>query len=609
MRWWMGVAEGFHARRAVLAVDEAALPRLSVTWVDPSSPEDGVRALGPAAADAADPRQPVGRTFYISEAQCKTLADALRAEGVFGRERLPGHARLGRAKHVLDVSFGVEGKRFETSADPAEPWMQHVAAAIEDLARGSRWQLFHDRAKVGTQRAFWEAEHAWWDQPHTALERALREKEGVLACLESSDPSQRAEPLQELARLYDVTGVPAAADFPRLLALLAAERTAGDRASLVTSLALRAARGTAQDGGIAPELSAELQSALVVALGPAAESELERVLEAGGASGAVDAAHATEPVVRRAAARILAKRSDDAAHAELLRMIDDSDAGVEVEAIDALGAARVESARNEIFVRARLGAGTVRAAALRAVGRLGGDGAREALMLGLAEKDEAIQQAAVSGLAELRDPQSASLLVSIFARGAGTPLFEPARKGLFDLGQDAVPELLRLTASSAPATCREAALVLAREDVPRAAPVLMRILTDDPSDSAVAAELAVLTCVDERGQSDPASAWWSWWDLVVHDDSLAWLLGAAEGEGLSAPPAAAFAGKGTRAAADFLVDLLGVPKAHLQERARRELSRLLGRELQDPPAKPAALAAWRADLRAEVERVFGESSG
>ena len=49
----------------------------------------------------------------------------------------------------------------------------------------------------------------------------------------------------------------------------------------------------------------------------------------------------------------------------------------------------------------------------------------------------------------------------------------------------------------------------------------MSILTETPDDPRLAKELAILTCVDYRASEDPAVAWWGWWDMVVHDDSLA----------------------------------------------------------------------------------------
>ena len=612
-RWWAGAAEGFHARRAVLAVEPQDVPALSVALVDPSAPGTGVRLSGPRAAEEAHPQLFPGERYHLSHAQCEELLLVLRAEGVLGLERLPSGGAPGLPSRVLDVVLGPQGKRFEARGASLEPWLARVAGAVEELARRNRWQAFHDLERYPDRRAFWEEEHAWWDEPHDELERALRRKQHVLACLETSETAARLAPLEELARLYDVAGVPAPEDLGPLLALLREERDAGPRLSVLTGLALRSSAGP--DGLLPAPAAAELLAVLAGGLGRAAEEDLVRVLGASGEEAVLQAARGADPLLRAVSARVLASlpgapdAPGEAARAELLRLFADPVPSVELEAVRAAGEARLEAARGELLARARLGRGEVRAEALRALGRLGGDEAREVLVLALAESEPAIQRAALDGLAELGDPRTAHLLASVFARGPGSPLFETARAALLALGDAAVPALSRLSLSPATETRREAALLLARQGVAEAASTLLRILTEDPLDATVAAELAVLSGVDHRGEDDPAEAWWSWWDLVVHDDALAWILGAAEAEGLRAPPRAVFDGPPTEEAALFFLELLELPALHLQERARRELSRLLGRELGEPPARGAARAAWLEGLREDVRRELGGKPG
>ena len=90
----------------------------------------------------------------------------------------------------------------------------------------------------------------------------------------------------------------------------------------------------------------------------------------------------------------------------------------------------------------------------------------------------------------------------------------------------------------------------------------------------------MLTGVDFRNEPDPAGAWWTWWDGVVHDDALSWFLSALARAGLSPPPRDAFEGAGRPEARLLLCDALARPEPQLVERARRELARMLGR---DPP--------------------------
>ena len=151
---------------------------------------------------------------------------------------------------------------------------------------------------------------------------------------------------------------------------------------------------------------------------------------------------------------------------------------------------------------------------------------------------------------------------------------------------------------------REAALLLSRQAVPEAAPVLLQLLADDGQDARVAAELCVLSGVDLRAEPDPAVAWWDWWNGVVHDDATAWFLGALAREGRDVPPAASIADEGSAEGAVFLLGVLNDGATHQAERARRELSRLLGRELSVPPSAGSERTAWLAELSDEIARRY-----
>jgi hypothetical protein len=136
--------------------------------------------------------------------------------------------------------------------------------------------------------------------------------------------------------------------------------------------------------------------------------------------------------------------------------------------------------------------------------------------------------------------------------------------------------------------------------VPDAAPILIRLLQADASDARVAGELSVLTCYDARDEADRAQAWMHWWATVVRDDALAWFRAACEREGLAPPPAADFADGGTVAARLFLVDRMAAQENHVVERARRELGRMLDRDLGALPTRGPMRVVYLEDLRARV---------
>ena len=142
-------------------------------------------------------------------------------------------------------------------------------------------------------------------------------------------------------------------------------------------------------------------------------------------------------------------------------------------------------------------------------------GARDAMMAALGAEDASLQRAAVEGLAALRDPLTAALLTSFVRRGPGTPHYTPARAGLLALGRESWPELRQLARSDRIEARREAGLLLAEQGAAEAATTLIEVLLTDPSDTRVAHELAVLTCVDLREGSEPGRAWAAWWEHEI----------------------------------------------------------------------------------------------
>ena len=93
------------------------------------------------------------------------------------------------------------------------------------------------------------------------------------------------------------------------------------------------------------------------------------------------------------------------------------------------------------------------------------------------------------------------------------------------IGEPAWDGLLVLARSRTSGAAEPAALLLARQGVPQVTSVLMTMLTEDPSNPALAAELAILTGRDFRDQPDPAGSWWAWSDGVVGGDSIDWFVG------------------------------------------------------------------------------------
>ena len=501
-RWWSTAAPHFRARRAVIELGPGEGLELVASLGMPT----GELVLAGPAAKVDESR--LGRTvYYLTPGACMQLVGRIESLGVLGSERLPGRLDSGTAvARSLDVSFGDQGKHFELSPGPAPAWFEEIAEALGERAAESRWQDFRDAARYPTRRAYFEAEAAAWEATPAGSARERRLATAILAALAPARGERRDAGVRELARTYANPGVPAASDFRPLLELLRDEDTYGWRARALADAALASARAAGGAGvPVDASLASELLTSLVGRFGVDANEDTARVLAAAGPQAVRDAAASRDAALRAVAVAALVEQGAPEDLELATGMLADPEPAVEIAALHALAQGRIESARNEILLRARVAPPEVRAQALVAAGELGGEGVLDVLTVALGEGDPALQPAAVEGMAVLADPRSTSLLVSIFVRGPSGPAFESARRGLLEIGPSAWPELLRVAASPARVARREAALLLSEQGVAEAASTMMTILTDNPADARVAAELAVLTGVDLRTSPIPRS--------------------------------------------------------------------------------------------------------
>jgi HEAT repeat protein len=663
VEWWLAAREGFFARRACIEVEPADVGRVTVRFQSRGDDAQAFALLGPAQAGTTEASRLTGEVFYLTPEEARDLVAVFEREGVFGPEKLPGvRGARGPGERTLDVAVSGRGKSFTFGASASEPWFERAVAAARSLREKNGWQRYPDPSKHASSFALWQEESAWWSAEHTSAERALRLKALILAAVPSAKAGARDSAVDELARLYAEEHVARAADFTPISRLLADEPFYSEHTHKLVGLAIEAAReagtkpngapsapsdaGDASDATAAtdpnaasdassrtasmpPELGRDLINLLYGKFHAQAGRDLAQIARACGSSFARELAHDERPLLRAVAAAALSapgasaeagqidhvvgaaddataasarRRPDDADLAVLMKLLEDKDHDVEVAAIQALGENRIEAARTELLVRARLGTAAVRVAALQAIGKLGGDLVLDALVVGASDSDLQVRVAAAKGLASLADPTSTQLLVSMLSEGRDAAVFEPVRAALAKIGKSAWPELLRAAHTPGNHARREAAFLLSEQGLPEAASVLMTMLTTTPADAEIARELSVLTCVDMRGQPDPPAAWWNWWDSVVHDDSMAWFLGALERAAFPPPGRDSIEGRGNAQGRAFLVAVMARPEAHLVERARRELSRILGRDLGEIPPRGTQRDAWLATLRESLQR-------
>ena len=630
IEWWVQSREGFFARRAWLEVRPQDVGRICIRYTEEGTQTREFSLIGPenesSMEPGAAPGRPAGAEIVRLDAnQARDLVAAIEREGLLGPEKLPGmRGSRGGEERTLQILVGNRGKSFSFGARASDPWFERTVALARDLLDRNRWQRYRDPARHVSTQELWNDQSAWWAEEHTEVERALRMKLLVLAALPSRSGADRDAGISELERIYAMPQGAEPADFEALTKLLGTEPFWAERSRRLLDLCLRSARATSAIGeegtpapppGAAREIPIERGRALVdlvVEKFPTAPAEeLARIFSACGTALAQTMASDARVPIREAAASALFARPAGAppdalpeaspeALAILVRLLGDPVPSVEVAAIQALGEHRVDSVRTELIVRARLGVPEVRAAALRAIGRLRGEFVLDALSLAVADHDPAIRLAAAEGLAELADPGSVSLLIELLGDGEGTPTAGPARAGLEALGPAAHEALLRVVHSQSHPGRREAALILARQCVPDCASALIGMLSATPRDEHLASELCVLTATDLRGERDPAGAWWSWWDGVVHDDATAWFLAGLARVGANPPTKADLADSGTRAGRLSMLEVLARREPHLVERARRELSRMLGRDVGQLPPRGEARDAWIAQLRDSI---------
>ena len=606
--WWAGNRTDFQALRAVLPLAADDHAGLEVRWFDPVG-GTSFRLLGSLAPAGAEPY--AGRTLRLVPDQSRALYDVLAGAELFGAARLPG--LLGLPSGVeprLELRHGRQAKTFRFGAGAVAPWRTGVVAALLDLEQDAAWQLYpgpeYGLSEAGRE-AFFRAESPWWAAPRTPAEEAARLAGLVLDHMAQLAPELRDTPLERLLDLDAEHGVVGPEHFDALARLLADEAFLGRRGRTLLDLCLAAGADPALGGGLSVDRAGALIDLLYVSGDALRLEPMTLVYERAPRPLLLEAALDPRPGIRAVAAAVLARElpaPDDEAMALLGALLADEALEVEAAAVLSVSAARLTAFREEVFLRARVGDPLVRVAALQGVSRLGGEGALDVLREAALESEPMVRSAAAEALADLADPRSATLLTQMFAAGERGPFYTSARRGLLAIGEPAWDGLLTMARSRTSPAREVAALLLAEQGVPEVASVLMTMLTNDPSNADVAAELAMLTGRDFRDQPDPAGAWWAWSDGIgASGDALDWFAAALNAEmdaglapdlvegGVYLDPAALRAG--TREGAAGLVRLLRVgAEAHREERALRELERILDRDLGAVPPRGALRVTW-----------------
>ncbi len=605
--WWIGAREGFHSRRAELTIDPSEIGAVTVRCDLSGDMPETFALVGPDAAEHAESLITYGEIVYLNKAEISDLVAMITREGILSADKLPGtRGAPGRGQRSLTIEVNGRAKEFTLGSETKEPWFDRALEACRALRDRNAWQHFAESGRAGGALALWRGQSEWWAGEHPPAERDARMKALVLAALKTGTPSQRDTCIQKLEDMYTRPEVVQGEDYGPLLSQMTREIATADmqsdRARRLGRLALAAARKIGTDDMVPDVQAVELCSANSKLYGTNAADAVDEVLEHVHRSFLRSFATDERALVRAAVGRALARDPGPEDLAIVIKLLDDADPAVETASALSLGEHKVEAARTELLVRARVARSEVRCAALQAIGKLGGPYVLEALIQGLSDRDPSVRLAAAKGLAQLSDPAAAQVLIAQLAQVGDPALFDAARSGLVAMGPPAWPDLVRAINQPGGNMRREAALILSEQCQPEAASPLMSILTANAKDAHVALELAILTCVDARSQVDAPQAWWTWWDGVRHDDAEAWFLAALERTGMSPPPPSAFVDQGTAQGRLFLVNVMARPEPWLVERARREYKRLTGTDPGSIPAAGPERDKWIHDLRASATR-------
>ncbi|MEM8711138.1 MAG: hypothetical protein AAGG01_09305 [Planctomycetota bacterium] len=633
--WWGRSRDRFQADRAVIVVGPEDAGRI-VLRVDPGVAARGGRGriagrrpyvlAGEALsrddawlAEQADQGidQGIDRLF-ISLGDGADLIALLEQEGVFGNARLPGpRGSFGRGGRSFEVQIGRQSKSFSFSSLQSQDWFDRILERTEGLARRSAWQRFPIEGVHAGPTDLFRKEASLWAEAGSKEEHSDRFLQLLVDHLQAQPVTDgRDAGVDALARLVKTMaegGESTTSDAPGgedgtftgdtltdVLGLVADEEVLGARArQLITALS------TMVEVEGADSLRGQLVTTLHDRFGPLGLQAIAEILSRGGRPPILAAAVDVRPLLRVAAALNLGQGKHPEDLDLLVALLGDEESDVEIAAIAGLAERKAEGARASIWSRARASLPTsrsvqTRAAALRAVGMIGGAGALELLVAGLTETDARLHLPAAEGLASLGAPETSALLVSLLSGTSRQSIETVAKEGLLNLGEAAHDDLFAAMRSPDKELQRDAAVLLAQQLEPRAVPVLASTIAIDPDDALAFEELTILTCVDYSDETLPAESYFQWWDEVDHRSAFSWFAAALEQRGLRAPEPAAFEGEGTDEARLFLLTLIRELGGFMAERALRELERLHGERLGPVPVRTAERDAWFARVRGLV---------
>ncbi len=431
---------------------ERAVPRLAALLEDPDPNVRGAAADALGAIGGTDAVASLSETALRDDEESLVRFSALR-----GLARLEAPLGAAALKHALSdpllrpMAFAVLGHGDDPDA---------VEALLSGLAAGSR--AAREAAAEALLRRVGRAD------PERTEELCAQIRDRALASpLTVPDAVRRLGEAELGTRLLLVQLLGIVRSPDSVVPLLLAARDEALTEVALETLAAFAEIADAEIDGCFPALDVDARTLACELLG--------RTTSASGAQRLIAALEDTEPSVRIAAARALARRADPAATTALVRRLEATAGDPEPEAEDERAAA------TDALVR--IATATPEAEARR--------GTLELLAAGFHGAEVPVRLAVARVLREIGGPEHAQHM-SLLVQDPSPEVRRAAVAALARMGPDEAAEMLRLALADEDASVRiVAAAALGEAATPRVLPDLERLLTDDDAGVRAAAVRAI----------------------------------------------------------------------------------------------------------------------
>ena len=636
--WWEAHRGTFVARRALLSLPAAIHPSLRVRVEGSAAAGAGPCVYGARAEEAPPEGGAGGRFVALSAEEIAALAAAVESSGLLALVE-PSLDPGEEPALAVSVEAGNRGRTVRSGQGTELP------PAVEDLLRrlsavrdANRWQRFWNRGRIATFAEFVRAERPFWISAAAPGERERRMADLALGSLRDLDGEE-----DRLAALRLLAASPAVKEAvgPESALVLASFAAVGDDLSPTGEASLRVLAAAGRTEGLSP-LRTRLDAARTDGERALLSDLLQATFEAAPLEGALAAAGDGSSLPTRAAAiRSLGARdgTDQRVLSSVRRATAAEEPAMRAAGYAALARLRAEGALDVLrFAADGEPDPEARAAALEALGGLGGPEVVAVLGKAMTSPEPWVRAAAVRGLAATKEPEGLTFVLTALTSDIDPTVRGEAEKAVRTLGGDRAMEALRTVASDrrrdsdtrvraveglaqlgAEANLAELRALMADPDPEvadaaafglswirdgEAVPRVLEALRENRSPARALRSIELLSLesfrnIKDRGEA--AALYTGWYEVSKGRGPRGWLAEALAARGLGDASLKDFeSGANPKAAVPSLLKAFKDAPWYLRRAADLELRRISGR-------KQADVGPWTTDDEAAaVEEAWNE---